>query len=123
MSRFYSIPGMAPSQPKENPRSFSLPDIHDEAHEAQLGEWLRSREGNPSHQTIGLDPGDKVHFRDLAGEDRPAIVIGEERDQRTGAIDLHVRASDPSGSGTYRLRFEGDTQTSMRTTDVRRIHE
>jgi hypothetical protein len=123
MSRYFSIPGLPPSQPEDKPRRLVLPDIHSEAHEAQLGEWLKSREGTPSHQTVGLDPGDKVHFRDATGTDRPAIVIGEERDQHSGAVDLLVRASDPTGSGTYKLRFEGDTDRSMKSTRAKRIYE
>jgi hypothetical protein len=123
MSRFFSIPGMAPSQPKDERGRLALPDIRDEAHEAQLGEWLRSREGSTSHLEVGLNRGDKVGFVDATGERRPAIVEGEERDAHSGKVDVYLRANDPNGSGSYKMTFEGDTDRSLKSSRVKRIHE
>lgn len=118
--RFYSYPG---SRPRTERKGLALPDIHDEAHEAQLGEFLRSRENSTSHLEVGLNRGDKIHFRDAAGDDRPAIVEGEERDAHSGKVDVYLRANDPNGSGSYKMTFEGDTARSLKSSRVKRIHE
>lgn len=121
MGRFYSFPGMAPSQ-SEDKRGLSLPDIRAEEHNTQFGEWLKSRE-ETSHQSIGLDPGDKIWYQDGSGTKRPAVVLGEERDQHSGKVDLYFRASDPLSSGTYKQTFEGDTARSLKASRTKRIME
>jgi hypothetical protein len=120
---YYSIPGMAPSQPSEKARRLVLPDIHDEKHEAQLGEFLRSREGTPSHQTVGLERGEKVRFRDLDGTDRPAIVDHEEHDPHSGKTDVYLHANDQTGSGSYKVTFEGNGPRDMKSSRAKRIFE
>ncbi len=122
MARFYSIPGMAPSQ-RENKRGLVLPDIRAEEHHAQFGEWLDSRRGKPSHDAVGLSPGDKVGFVDATGERRPAIVDHEERDSHSGKIDVYLHANDQSGSGSYKVTFEGADDRTLKSSRAVRIHE
>ena len=125
VSRFYSIAGLAPSQRQERrPGTFNPQRvIESELGQRQLGEFLESRKHSTSHLEVGLSAGDKIHFRDAAGDDRPAIVEGEERDQHSGKVDVWLRANDPGGSGTYKVSFEGDTARSMKSSRVRRVHE
>jgi hypothetical protein len=101
-----------------------LPDIFDGSpeHEAKYGEWIRSRSPT-SHQAVGVEPGEKVRFIDAAGERRDAVILGEERDQHSGKVDVHLAANDPHGSGTYRLTFEGKTDRSMIETKCIRTHD
>lgn len=122
MTKFFSYPGSHPPQPEGNGRKLVMPDIHDEAHDAQFGDWLRSRD-ETSHQSIGLDPGDKVWFRDAAGEHRPAIVDHEERDQHTGTVSVHLHANDQTGSGSYRMDFKPDDARSLKAAKTIRTHE
>ena len=120
-SRSYFIPGMSSSQRDGNRRRL-LPDIREERHHDQFHEWLDSR-SETSHLEVGLNAGDKIHFRDAAGEDRPAIVIGEERDAHSGKIDVHLRASDEIGSGTYKMTFEGADARTLKQSRAKRIYE
>jgi hypothetical protein len=122
VSRFISIPGMAPSQSSDERGKLSLPDIRAEEHDAHFGEWLRSR-SDTSHQEVGLSPGDRVGFVDATGERRPAIVDHEERDAHSGKVDVYLHANDQTGSGSYKMTFEGDTNRSLKSSRVKRIHE
>lgn len=112
---------MAPSQP-EDKRGLVLPDIRAEEHDAQFGEWLRSR-SDTLHAEVGLSPGDKVSFVDAAGEKRPAIVDHEERDQHSGKVDVYLHANDQTGSGSYKMSFEGADNRTLKSSRVKRIHE
>lgn len=123
MSKFISIPGMAPSQSTDDRGKFRLPDIRSEEHHAQFGEFLESRRNSTSHLEVGLSPGDKVGFVDSTGERRPAIVDHEERDAHSGKIDVYLHANDQTGSGSYKMTFEGDTARSLKSSRVKRIHE
>ena len=123
MARYYSIPGMAPSQPEDTRGKFRLPDIYADEHNAQLGEFLESRRNSTSHLEVGLSPGDKIHFRDAAGEDRPAIVDHEERDSHSGKVDVYLHANDQTGSGSYKVSFEGSDARTLKSSRVKRIHE
>ena len=122
MSRFYSIGGMRPSQREDARGKRTLPDIYAEEHHTQLGEWLGSR-SETSHLEVGLSPGDRVGFVDATGERRPAIVDHEERDQHSGKVDVYLHANDQTGSGSYKVTFEGDTARSMKSSRAKRIHE
>ena len=122
MSRFYSFPGLAPSQPTDTRGKLRLPDIHDEKHEAQLGEFLRSREST-SHQSVGLAVGEKVNFRDATGTDRPAIVDHEEHDAHSGKTDVYLHANDATGSGSFKVTFEGNGPRDMKSSRAQRIYE
>ncbi len=62
-------------------------------------------------------------FTDATGEARPGIVIGEEKDNHTGKIDLHFRASDPHSSGTYKQTFEGADDRTLKASRTKRIME
>jgi hypothetical protein len=114
---------MSPSQPKDPRGKLVLPDIHDDAHHAQLGEWLASRKGTTSHHEVGLARGDKVGFVDATGERRPAVVDHEERDAHSGKIDVYLHADDAGGSGSYKMTFEGDTDRTLKASRTKRIHE
>lgn len=121
---FYSFPGMAPSQREEKRGTFNPQRVIDSPlGQRQLGEWLDSRRNSTSHLEVGLSAGDKVGFVDATGERRPAIVEHEERDQHSGKVDVYLRANDPTGSGSYKMTFEGDTARSMKSSRVKRIHE
>jgi hypothetical protein len=122
VSRFISIPGMAPSQSSDDRGKLRLPDIHAEEHDQHFGEWLRSR-SETSHQEVGLSPGDKVGFVDATGERRPAIVDHEERDSHSGKVDVYLHANDQTGSGSYKMTFEGSTNRELKSSRVKRIHE
>lgn len=122
MPRFYSYPGSSPPKPEGNGPKRRLPDIYAEEHHAQLGEWLGSR-SETSHLEVGLSPGDKVGFVDATGERRPAIVDHEERDAHSGKVDVYLHANDQTGSGSYKVTFEGDTARSMKSSRAKRIHE
>ena len=123
MSRYYSIPGMRPSQPEDARGKRTLPDIYAEEHDAQLGEFLRSRENSTSHLEVGLTPGEKVWFTDAAGDRRPAVVDHEERDQHSGTVSVHLHANDQAGSGSYRMDFAPDDARSLRAKKTIRTHE
>lgn len=122
MPKFFSYPGSRPPQPEGSARKLRLPDIYAEQHDTQLGEWLKSRDAT-SHQEVGLARGDKVWFKDGAGERRPAIVDHEERDQHSGKIDVYFHADDQTGSGSFKQTFEGDTARSLKASRTKRIHE
>jgi hypothetical protein len=122
LPKWFSYPGSSPPRPEGNGRKLILPDIHSEEHDTQLGEWLGSR-SETSHLEVGLSPGDKVGFVDATGERRPAIVDHEERDSRTGKVDVYLHANDQTGSGSYKMTFEGDTARSLKSSRVKRIHE
>jgi len=123
MPRFYSIGGMRPSQPTDERGKFSLPDIHAEEHDAQLGEFLRSRENSTSHLEVGLTPGEKVWFTDAAGDRRPAVVDHEERDGHSGVVSVHLHANDQAGSGSYRMDFAPDDARTLKAKKTIRTHE
>jgi hypothetical protein len=122
MSKFFSYPGSRAPQPEGNGQKLRLPDIYAEEHDAHFGEWLRSR-SDTSHQEVGLSPGDRVGFVDATGERRPAIVDHEERDAHSGKVDVYLHANDQTGSGSYKMTFEGDTNRSLKSSRVKRIHE
>jgi hypothetical protein len=121
VSRYYSIPGMAPSQP-EDKSGLVLPDIHAEQHDSQLGEWLKSR-SDTSHLEVGLQVGEKIGFTDATGERRAAIVDHEERDAHSGKVDVYLHANDQTGSGSYKMSFEGSDARTLKSSRVKRIHE
>jgi hypothetical protein len=123
MGRFYSIPGMSPSQRADADGRLVLPDIYAEEHHAQLGEFLESRRNSTSHLEVGLQAGEKVTFVDAAGERRPAIVDHEERDQHSGTVSVHLHANDQTGSGSYRMDFKPDDARSLKAAKTIRTHE
>jgi len=122
MGRFYSYPGSRPPQPQNEGKRPPLPNIYAEQHDAQFGEWLRSRQ-ETSHLEVGLQAGDPINFVDVDGAKRPGIVLHEERDQHTGKIDVTCRASDPLSSGTYVQTFEGDTARSLHSSKTKRTFD
>ena len=121
--KFFSYPGSSPPRPEGNGPKRRLPDIHAEEHHAQFGEFLASRKGSTSHLEVGLEAGEKVWFDDAAGDRRAAIVDHEERDTHSGKIDVYLHANDQTGSGSYKMTFEGDTDRSLKSSRVNRIHE
>jgi hypothetical protein len=123
MSKFFSYPGSRAPQPEGNGQKLRLPDIYAEEHDAQLGEFLRSRENSTSHLEVGLTPGEKVWFTDAAGERRPAVVDHEERDQHSGTVSVHLHANDQAGSGSYRMDFAPDDARSLKAKKTIRTHE
>ena len=120
MARFYSYPGSRPPAPDRE--GFSLPDIRAEQHDTQFGEWLRSR-SDTSHLEVGLSAGDKVGFVDGTGERRAAVVDHEERDSHSGKVDVYLHANDQTGSGSYKMSFEGSDARTLKSSRVKRIHE
>lgn len=123
MSKFISIPGMAPSQSSDDRGKLRLPDIYAEEHHAQLGEFLESRRNSTSHLEMGLTPGEKVGFVDATGERRPAIVDHEERDSHTGDVSVYLHANDQSGSGSYRMDFAPNDARDLKLKKTIRTHE
>lgn len=123
MPRFYSIPGMNPSQRADANGKLVLPDIYAEEHDAQLGEFLKSRENSTSHLEVGLTAGEKIWFTDASGERRPAVVDHEERDQHSGTVSVHLHANDQTGSGSYRMDFAPDDARSLKAKKTIRTHE
>ena len=114
---------MAPSQSSDDRGRLALPDIYAEEHHAQLGEFLESRKNSTSHLEVGLTPGEKVGFVDATGQKRPAIVDHEERDSHSGNIDVYLHADDATGSGSYKMSFEGSDARTLKSSRVKRIHE
>ena len=89
----------------------SLPDP---TTSAQMEEFYAARP-QTSHRKVGVEVGEMVAHR---GEG--AIVLHEERDQHTGAIEVTLQKSDATGSGTRIQRWEPDGPRTMTMTSDKR---
>lgn len=116
MARFFSIPGMRPHQRDE--RSRALPDPRD--HE-QTASFMESR-GDTSHGVLGLDPGMRVNFQNR-GETVHGEVVAEVPD-KSGNVDLYVRAEGNRGHDIYKTHWEPETaRTMIQTHDPQKVRK
>src|SRR5665213_4197020 len=121
MANFISIPGMAPSggEGQMNSRGAASRLSREElAANPRFSEYYDAVDANPDLlvQETGVEG-----FQKIRGD--AALVHGEERDQHTGAIHQYVQRSDPTGSGTYDVKWEQTGPGKLSVTDVKRTHD
>ena len=116
--RFWSIPGVHPIRDGGRGRPIPPPEEN-----PKLAGWMESRSPT-SHGVLGLDPGMPVDL-DLHGEHRPAMVVREEGDQKTGEASVFVRSAGSTGkSETHKITFKPDQARTMIQTDFpKRVRE
>jgi hypothetical protein len=108
--KFFSIPGMRPHQRSEKSRE--LPDPRDNP---MMSKYFETRSPT-SHGVLGLDPGMNIDL-DLHGEHRPAVVLAEEGDQRTGEASVYVKSRGNRHDEIHKVTFKPDGARSMVQTD------
>lgn len=124
MSRFFSIGGMSPSGGEGEMggagqrRPLAPLRSHDElAKDPRFSEYFDAVDANPDLlvQETGIEG-----FQKFRGD--AALVRHEERDGR-GVITQEVQRSDPTGSGTYHVKYEQTGKGRVTLTEAKRVHE
>lgn len=120
MSRFFSIPGMAPSQTEGKRDRYATPD--ELRADPRYREYFAARR-DTSHRFSGLDVEHDPTKGNILYKGDPARVLHEEFNQHTGQLETYVARSTRLGSGTTKLTWTPEDARRIVVTDTKAVHE
>jgi hypothetical protein len=116
MSRFFSIPGMAPSQTEGRQDRYATPD--ELRADPRYKEYFEHRSPT-SHRHSGLDIEGDPGKGNILYNGEPARVVHEEHDQHSGETHTIIARSQQGSSGTQRITWKPDDARRIVATDIR----
>lgn len=116
MSRFFSIPGMAPSQTDGKQDRYATPE--ELRADPRYSEYFQHRSAT-SHRHSGLDVEGDPTKGNITVHGEPARVVHEEYDNHSGELHTIIARSQQGSSGTQRITWKPDDARRIVATDMR----
>lgn len=116
MSRFFSIPGMKPSQTDGQQDRYATPA--ELRADPRYSEYFAGRR-DTSHRVSGLDIEGDPTKGNILYKGEPARVVAEEYDNHSGELHTVIARSQQGSSGTQRITWKPDSERRIVATDVR----